>query len=313
MVAGVIARGKPDVWPGPAVAVAMPVSSESVTVAESVDCCIIRPVGNQLDDTVVGDWESAPGSEDAEVIGGGVVAMGSVISVADGSTVAVETTADVAINGSDVDEVSGTADVAINGSDVDEVSGTADAFVVAVSEKLADWVDNSLTIVLTVDEGATTADVAIDSDVGGVNRTSVDGVITASEVDGVILSLAISLDDTSGAGTVATLDVAGSVEVPIIVSEDKVVPGVNIGVIEVSADGVISVDVDEKVVAVSAIEDVNNVVVGVAVAMDEVEVGVLDVSGKGFVLTIEVRASLVDISVGTELVTDCGSVVGIGE
>lgn len=297
MVAGVIARGKPDVWPGPAVAVAMPVSSESVTVAESVDCCIIRPVGNQLDDTVVGDWESAPGSEDAEVIGGGVVAMGSVISVADGSTVAVETT----------------ADVAINGSDVDEVSGTADAFVVAVSEKLADWVDNSLTIVLTVDEGSTTADVAIDSDVGGVNRTSVDGVITASEVDGVILSLAISLDDTSGAGTVATLDVAGSVEVPIIVSEDKVVPGVNIGVIEVSADGVISVDVDEKVVAVSAIEDVNNVVVGVAVAMDEVEVGVLDVSGKGFVLTIEVRASLVDISVGTELVTDCGSVVGIGE
>lgn len=297
MVAGVIARGKPDVWPGPAVAVAMPVSSESVTVAESVDCCIIRPVGNQLDDTVVGDWESAPGSEDAEVIGGGVVAMGSVISVADGSTVAVETT----------------ADVAINGSDVDEVSGTADAFVVAVSEKLADWVDNSLTIVLTVDEGSTTADVAIDSDVGGVNRTSVDGVITASEVDGVILSLAISLDDTSGAGTVATLDVAGSVEVPIIVSEDKVVPGVNIGVIEVSADGVISVDVNEKVVAVSAIEDVNNVVVGVAVAMDEVEVGVLDVSGKGFVLTIEVRASLVDISVGTELVTDCGSVVGIGE
>lgn len=45
----------------------------------------------------------------------------------------------------------------------------------------------------------------------------------------------------------------------------------------------------------------------------KVEVGVLDVSGKGVGLTIEVRTSLVDISVGTRLVNDCGSVVGIGE
>lgn len=135
---------------------------------------MMRPVGNQLDDTLVGDWESAPGSEDTEVVGGGVVAMGSVTSVADGSTVALEST----------------ADVAINGSDVEEVSGTADSFVVAVSEKLADCVGSSLTMVLTVDEGSTTADVAIDSDVGDVNRISVDGVDTASEADGVIISLA---------------------------------------------------------------------------------------------------------------------------
>lgn len=45
----------------------------------------------------------------------------------------------------------------------------------------------------------------------------------------------------------------------------------------------------------------------------EVEVGVLDVSGKGVGLTIEVRTSLEIISVGAELVKDCGSVVGIGE
>lgn len=42
-------------------------------------------------------------------------------------------------------------------------------------------------------------------------------------------------------------------------------PGVKIGVIEVSADSVTSFDVEGKVVAVSANEDVNNVVVGVAV------------------------------------------------